>query len=199
MASATSVSFIDKRLQTANTPGCKGSGGPIYSGILEFIHCCVALSMTENSAKNQSKPWQFQPGQSGNPRGKPKGARNHATRIVEQLFDKDARLLAAKARDMALAGDTVALKLCLERLCPPRKDRPINLDLPPIGTLADASGAMSKVIACTAAGELTPDEAGSVIALIDAKRRILADVDLEARVTALEASAKGGEHEPQVT
>jgi hypothetical protein len=41
-----------------------------------------------------------------------------------------------------------------------------------------------------AAGELTPDEAGSVIALIDAKRRILADVDLEARVTALEASAK---------
>jgi hypothetical protein len=98
--------------------------------------------------------------------------------------------LAERARDMALAGDTVALRLCLERLCPPRRNRPINLDLPAIETLADASAAVSRVIASTAAGELTPDEAGSVIALIDAKRRILADVDLEARVTALEASAK---------
>jgi Family of unknown function (DUF5681) len=146
--------------------------------------------MTENSERNQSKPWQFKPGQSGNPRGKPKGTRHRATRIVEQLLDKDAKLLAERARDMALTGDTVALKLCLERLCPPRRNRPVNLDLPPIETLGDASGAMSKVIACTAAGELTPDEAGSVIALIDAKRRVLIDVDLEARVAALEANAR---------
>jgi hypothetical protein len=98
--------------------------------------------------------------------------------------------LAAKARDMALAGDTVALKLCLERLCPPRKGRTITLVLPAIETLGDASAAMSKVIASTAAGELTPDEAGSVIALIDAKRRVLVDVDLEARVAALEANVQ---------
>jgi hypothetical protein len=147
--------------------------------------------MTENAEKNQLKPWQFKPGQSGNPRGKPKGARHHATRIVEQLLDKDAKLLAVKARDMALAGDTVALRLCLERLCPPRRNRPLNLDLPAIETLADASAAVSKVIASMAAGELTPDEAGSVIALVDAKRRILVDVDLEARVAALEAGAEG--------
>jgi Family of unknown function (DUF5681) len=160
---------------------------------LEFIHFRVAHSMTENSERNQSKPWQFQPGQSGNPRGKPKGTRHRATRIVEQLLDQDAKLLAQKAKDMALAGDTVALKLCLERLCPPRKGRPINLDLPPIETLADASEAVSKVIACTAAGELTPDEAGSVIALIDAKRRVLVDVDLEVRIAALEAGGTSGE------
>jgi hypothetical protein len=94
---------------------------------------------------------------------------------------------------MALAGDTVALKLCLERLCPPRKGRPINLDLPAIETLGDASAAVSKVIAIMAAGELTPDEAGSVIALIDAKRRILVDVDLVARVAALECGGIRGE------
>jgi hypothetical protein len=64
--------------------------------------------MTANSERNQSKPWQFKPGQSGNPSGKPPGARHHATRIVEQLLDKDANLLAKKAKDMALAGDTVA-------------------------------------------------------------------------------------------
>jgi Family of unknown function (DUF5681) len=149
--------------------------------------------MAENAERNQLKPWQFKPGQSGNPRGKPKGTRHRATRIVEQLLDQDAKLLAERARDMALAGDTVALRLCLERLCPPRKGRPVTLDLPAIETLADASAAVSRVIASTAAGELTPDEAGSVIALIDAKRRILADVDLEARVTALEASRRADE------
>jgi Family of unknown function (DUF5681) len=148
--------------------------------------------MTENSEKNQSKPWQFKPGQSGNPSGKPQGARHHATLIVEQLLDKDAKFLAEKARDMALAGDTIALKLCLERLCPPRKSRPVTLDLPAIETLGDASAAVSKVIASEAGGQLTPDEAGSVIALIDAKRRVLVDVDLEARISALEASAKRG-------
>jgi Family of unknown function (DUF5681) len=149
--------------------------------------------MTENSEKNQSKPWQFKPGQSGNPRGKPKGARHHATRIVEQLLDEDAKLLAEKARDMALAGDTVALKLCLERLCPPRRNRPVSLDLPAIETLGDASMAITKVIASAAGGQLTPDEAGSVITLIDAKRRVLVDVDLETPIAALEASAKRGE------
>jgi hypothetical protein len=61
-----------------------------------------------------------------------------ATLIVEQLLDKDAKLLAEKARDMALAGDTIALKLCLERLCPPRRSRPVTLDLPAIETLGDA-------------------------------------------------------------
>jgi hypothetical protein len=55
------------------------------------------------------------------------------THHVRILLDKDATLLAKKAKDMALAGDTVALKLCLERLCPPRRSRPVNLDLPAIG------------------------------------------------------------------
>jgi hypothetical protein len=100
--------------------------------------------MPENAGKNQGC---WEKGQSGNPRGKPKGARHHATRIVEKLLDKDAMLLAEKARDMALAGDTIALKLCMERLWPPRRNRPVSLDLPAIETLGDASAAVSKVIA----------------------------------------------------
>jgi Family of unknown function (DUF5681) len=146
--------------------------------------------MPENAARNQGR---WEKGQSGNPRGKPKGTRHRATRIVEQLLDQDAKLLANKARDMALAGDTVALKLCLERLCPPRRSRPVSLDLPAIETLADASAAVSKVIASAAAGEVTPDEAAAIIGLIDAKRRVMVDVDLEARIAALEASGKRGE------
>jgi hypothetical protein len=91
--------------------------------LLFFPAAMTVVVLAENSEKNQSKPWQFKPGQSGNPSGKPQGARHHATLIVEQLFDQDAKLLAEKARDMALAGDTVALKLCLERLCPPAQEQ----------------------------------------------------------------------------
>jgi hypothetical protein len=76
---------------------------------------------------------------------------------------------------------------------PPRRNRTLSIDLPPIETLDDASAAVSKVIASTAAGELMPDEAASVVGLIEAKRRILLDVDLEARVAALEADVRRGE------
>jgi hypothetical protein len=50
----------------------------------------------------------FEPGQSGNPAGRPKGAGNHTTRAIEALLD----------------GDGPALRLCLDRLLPVRRDRP---------------------------------------------------------------------------
>ena len=41
--------------------------------------------ITEKAGNNQSKPWQFQPGQSGNPAGKPPGIRNFTTKVKEAL------------------------------------------------------------------------------------------------------------------
>ena len=52
----------------------------------------------------------------GNPAGKPKGVRNRATLAAEALLDGEAEALTRKAVEMALAGDVMALKLCLERL-----------------------------------------------------------------------------------
>jgi hypothetical protein len=46
------------------------------------------------------------------------------------LLEGEAKALTRKAIELGLAGDTTALRLCLERLVPPRKDRPISLDLP---------------------------------------------------------------------
>jgi hypothetical protein len=44
----------------------------------------------------------------------------------------------AQGREMALAGDTVALRLCLNRIASPRRDRYVTFNLPPIRTAADA-------------------------------------------------------------
>ena len=52
----------------------------------------------------------YKPGQSGNPKGKPKGALNHATRTVLELLDGEAEALTRKAVEKALEGDGVALR-----------------------------------------------------------------------------------------
>lgn len=61
----------------------------------------------------------FRKGQSGNPSGRPRGARNKTTRAVEALLDGEAEALTRKAIERALEGDTTALCLCLDRLLPP--------------------------------------------------------------------------------
>lgn len=121
----------------------------------------------------------------GNP-GKPKGARHRITRAVEELLDGEAEGLTRKAVEMALAGDTTALRLCMERICPARKDAPVKFALPRVESAADASKALSAVLAAVAAGDITPGEASGVASLIDSFRRVLEVEDLERRVSALE-------------
>ena len=72
----------------------------------------------------------FRKGQSGNPSGRPRGARNKTTLAVEALLDGEAEVLTRKAIERAKDGDSVALRLCLERILPPRKDRPVSFALP---------------------------------------------------------------------
>jgi hypothetical protein len=128
----------------------------------------------------------FQPGQSGNPAGRPTGARNKTTLAVQALLDGQHKALTQAAVTKALEGDTTALRLCLDRIAPPRKDSPVTFDLPPIRTAADAVAASSALLAAVAGGEVTPDEAGRVMALLTAHKGLVEVGDLEARVTALE-------------
>ncbi len=81
----------------------------------------------------------FKKGQSGNPAGKKPGTRNKTTVLLEALLDGKAEALTKKAIEMAGKGDPAMMRLCIERLIPPRKDRPINFDLPPLQTTQDAS------------------------------------------------------------
>lgn len=67
----------------------------------------------------------------GNP-GKPKGSRHRATKAVERLLGEQTENLTQKAVDLALDGDTTALRLCMERIAPPRKDSPVSFALPPM-------------------------------------------------------------------
>jgi hypothetical protein len=73
--------------------------------------------------KQRGRP--FEKGKSGNPGGRPKGSRNAATLALEILLDGQAQALTQKAIDLALTGDIPAPRLCLDRILPPRKNRPV--------------------------------------------------------------------------
>lgn len=121
----------------------------------------------------------------GNP-GKPKGARHRATQAALALLDGDAEALTRKAVNMALEGDTTALRLCLERIAPPRRDGPVTFDLPRMETTLDAAHAAGAVLDAVALGDLTPTEGTHVMALVESFRRTLEVTELEARMTELE-------------
>jgi len=119
--------------------------------------------------------------------GRPKGARNRTTLAVEALLDGEARKLTKKAVALALAGDTTALRLCLERLAPPRKDRPVIFDLPPIDGAKDHPAAIAAIIAAVAGGQLTPAEANGLADVLEAHRRAIETSEIVERIEALEA------------
>jgi hypothetical protein len=140
--------------------------------------------MTRNSGRNTDGT--FGP---GNP-GKPKGARHRATQAALALLEGEAEALTRKAVEMALAGDGSALRLCLERIAPPRRDAPVTLKLPPMKSARDAAGAAAAVLGAVAGGDLTPTEGAHVMGLVEAYRRTLETTELEARVSALEGGEK---------
>ncbi len=118
--------------------------------------------------------------------GRPKGARNRTTQAVMALLEGEAEALSRKAVEMALAGDSVALRLCLDRLAPPRKDSPVQFPLPRMTTARDAAQAAGAVLQAVSVGHLTPTEGAQVMGLVDSFRRTLEVTELEARVAALE-------------
>jgi hypothetical protein len=142
--------------------------------------------MTEIAGEKQTSG-RFQPGQSGNPAGKPKGTRARATILAEKLMLADEEAIVESVIQAAKGGDMTAARLVLERIAPIRKGRPITLALPITNTAADIGEAMSAVVAQMAAGEVTPEEATTVVGILDAKRKAIELTEIEARIEALEA------------
>ena len=123
--------------------------------------------------------------------GKPKGSRNKATVAIESLLAGQAEALTQKAISSALTGDTVALKLCMDRIAPSPKDKPISFSLPDIHCARDASKAAGGILTAVGNGDITPIEATRVMGLIDSYRRTLELTEIEHRLSALENADAG--------
>jgi hypothetical protein len=93
---------------------------------------------------------------------------------------------------MALASDTAALRQSLERILPPRKDRLVRFDLPPLTTADDAVGAMAAIAAAIAADELSLGEATEASRMIESFVRVVEAGEMERRLLPLEKAAPPG-------
>ena len=78
--------------------------------------------------------------------GRPKGSRNKATIAIESLLQGQAEALTQTAVTKALEGDTVALRLCMERIAPAPKDQPVSFSLPKMKNALDASEAAGSLL-----------------------------------------------------
>ncbi|MCW2310576.1 DUF5681 domain-containing protein [Rhodoferax antarcticus] len=128
----------------------------------------------------------FKPGISGNPQGKPTGTRSKATQLLEALMQGGAEEITRAVIDAAKGGDLTACKIILDRLIPPAKERPVNVDLPDTSTSEGVSAAQSAIIQAVGCGDLLPGEAATLSAIVESKRRAIETLELSDRITQLE-------------
>src|SRR5205823_5114899 len=109
----------------------------------------------------------FSPGISPNPSGRPRGSKNRATRLWEQMSDANAEEIIRIVLDLARNGDKVMLRACLDRFVPRLRERFVNLELPPVNSAIDWAAAIHAIRTAHLAGEITLSEAEGMARLVE--------------------------------
>ena len=141
--------------------------------------------ITENTEEKQGSHL-YKPGQSGNPAGRPVGSLNKATLAAQTLLDSEAENLTRKCIEAALGGDMTALKLCLERICPVRRERPISVKLPNITDSSDLPMLTGSILNALCNGEVESSHIAVLTALSSTHMRALEMAELDKRIKILE-------------
>jgi hypothetical protein len=140
----------------------------------------------KNTVVPKARGRPFQP---GNP-GRPPGARNRTTRLVEHLVDGEAEKIARKLIELATGGNVRCLEIALDRIAPKRSGRPIDFQLPEIKNLNDVVRTMAAVTSGVNDGSLTVEEASHLTRFLAGYANAITTFDLVARVEALEGLKK---------
>ena len=148
------------------------------------------MAMKHPEKTGQKQDTKFKPGRSGNPAGRPCGTHNKATLAALELLEGEASALTRKAIDAALGGDMVALRMCLDRIVAPTKDRPISIVLPKITNASDLPKITGALLVAVATGQIGPSEAAILSRVVDAHRGALEIADITERIERLEDEVK---------
>ena len=123
------------------------------------------------------------------PKG-PRGIRDKRALLAEELFEGDAEAVIRTALELAKKGDGTALRLCIERICPTLKQRPLAFELPAMEKASDAAAAMAAITQGLAEGSLTAGEAADLGKVVLSFSHIIEIAEHEARIVKLEEIAK---------
>lgn len=126
----------------------------------------------------------FQPGQSGNPRGRKPGESSRATKI-RQALESESDELVRTAVALAKAGDVQALRLCLERLCAPLKPTTLPAILP-LDSNATLPEQGRQLLNAMANGKLSIPDAAMLIGALAHQAQLVQSSDLAERMGEIE-------------
>jgi hypothetical protein len=151
---------------------------------VDLLQITAETAEQEAAAPGRGRP--LRKGQSGNPKGRPRGSRNRNTLAAELLLDGEAEALARKAVELALGGDPTALRLCLNRTVAPRRERAVRPALPRLDSAADLAAIMRAITAAAVEGRITPGEAHMLAQIVATAMRAIEASDFEERLQLLE-------------
>lgn len=136
--------------------------------------------------KTDEKQGKFKKGKSGNPLGRPRGARNKATALAEKLFESDVEAICRQAIEQAKKGNVQAIKIILDRILPTRKEPSIIIDLPIVNTAKDILQAVNQVSTAICQGKISPTEGELLTRIIDRQAKAVELNEFEQRLKKLE-------------
>ena len=133
----------------------------------------------------RARDGRFAPGNRGGP-GRPRGSRHRAQAALDAIGEAGAAEGLQAVLQAAKGGDMRAASILLDRVWPTRKGRAVEVALPEVASAADLVPALAALVAAMARGELTPQEAQAMCAVLESQRRAIETATLEARLAALE-------------
>jgi hypothetical protein len=104
----------------------------------------------------------------------------------EKLLAGEGEAIVKTAIERAMAGDGAALRLAIDRLMPPVRERFLKFDLPPVESASDLPKAIGAIVGQVASGSITPSEGSTICGMLSAMRSAFELVDLAARLEAVE-------------
>ena len=149
---------------------------------------------TENLQKEGRTPdGRFAPGHTGNPKGRAPGSRNKATQAALALMEGQLEQITQTLVVAALGGDLTAIRLILERLVPPCKEKALPpISLPPVPDAQSLPKLTAAILGAVADGCITPGEGQALAALASTHAKNLELAELEQRIAALERTQGKG-------
>ena len=119
--------------------------------------------------------------------GRPQGSRNAASIVLNRIMAEDGEAVVRAMLKAAKEGDVQAGKAILDRVAPARRGARVPLALPKVETAGDVLAALARVVEAMGEGNVSPEEAATMVQVIAAPRAVFEAHEVERRLASIEA------------
>ncbi len=127
------------------------------------------LKTDKTDKKTVNREHLFKKGVSGNPSGRPKGSYNKITRDIKNIMFDEAGAISRKCVELAKAGNSKAMSICMDRLFVKPKHSPVEIkNFPNIDKMEDIPKLTNFILKKISSADITIEQ-GTLLAQISEK------------------------------